>query len=159
MTTRISLAALDMAGTTVSDDGVVEQAFGRALERVGGAPDPSAVGDADAYVRQTMGQSKIEVFTALFGGDADTARRANTAFEEAYDAAVGRGEIAPLPGAEATMAAMRRAGVRVCLTTGFAAATRDRIITALGWADRIDLALSPSDAGRGRPWPDMTLTA
>ncbi len=31
--------------------------------------------------------------------------------------------------------------------------------TRLGWRPLIDLALSPADAGRGRPWPDLPLTA
>jgi phosphoglycolate phosphatase len=47
----------------------------------------------------------------------------------------------------------------LCLTTGFSPATRDRILDALGWRGLVDLALSPADAGRGRPWPDMILTA
>ena len=38
-------------------------------------------------------------------------------------------------------------------------ATRDAIIAQLGWGELIDLALSPADAGRGRPWPDLPLTA
>ena len=54
---------------------------------------------------------------------------------------------------------LRDGGVRMCLTTGFSPATRDRIIGALGWAGPVDLALSPADAGRGRPWPDMILAA
>ncbi len=159
MTSRIRLAALDMAGTTVSDDGVVERAFRQALDEVGGVGDGSPVGDADEFVTKTMGQSKIVVFTELLGGDVTRARRANAAFEAAYEAAVGRGEIAAIAGAEQAMAEMRAAGVRVCLTTGFAPTTRDRILDALGWAGSVDLALSPADAGRGRPWPDMILTA
>jgi phosphoglycolate phosphatase-like HAD superfamily hydrolase len=47
----------------------------------------------------------------------------------------------------------------VCLATGFAPATRDALLDALGWRPIIDLALSPADAGRGRPWPDLPLTA
>jgi phosphoglycolate phosphatase len=153
------LVALDMAGTTVSDDGVVERAFRQALDEVGGVAADSPVGDPDAYVRRTMGQSKIDVFTELLGGDETRAGRANSAFERAYEAAVARGEISALPGAEELMAELRAAGVSVCLTTGFAPSTRDAILEALGWAGSIDLALSPCDAGRGRPWPDMILTA
>jgi phosphoglycolate phosphatase len=153
------LVALDMAGTTVSDDGIVENAFSQALDEVGGVPGDSPVGDPVAFVRRTMGQSKIDVFTELLGGDVDMAHRANNAFERAYDAAVARGEIGALPGAEDLMAQLREAGVRVCLTTGFAPSTRDAIIEALGWGESIDLALSPADSGRGRPWPDMILTA
>jgi len=152
------LVALDMAGTTVADGGAVEEAFQRALDVVG-LTAGDLTEDPAAYVRRTMGQSKITVFTELLGGDRHRAEQANAAFEVAFDQAVDRGEVAPVPGAEAALDALRRAGMRICLTTGFSPATRDRIIAALQWEGAIDLALSPADAGRGRPWPDMILTA
>ena len=158
MTPPIRLAALDMAGTTVADEGAVEEAFQSALDAVGLVAGDLA-DDPAAYIRRTMGQSKIEVFTELLGGDRHRAARANDAFEDAFDQAVDRGEVTALPGAETAFAELRDAGVRICLTTGFSPATRDRIVAALDWAGRIDLALSPADAGRGRPWPDMILTA
>src|SRR5262249_62265074 len=58
-----------------------------------------------------------------------------------------------------TVTALRDSGIRVCLATGFSPATRDAIVTALGWEKLADLYLSPADAGRGRPWPDLPLTA
>ena len=64
-----------------------------------------------------------------------------------------------MPGAEPALAALRQAGIRTCLTTGFSPSTRDRVIAALSWESAVDLALSPADVGRGRPWPDMILTA
>jgi phosphoglycolate phosphatase len=67
--------------------------------------------------------------------------------------------VAAIPGAEALFAQCRSAGIKVCLSTGFSPATRDAIIAELGWASLVDLVLSPADAGRGRPWPDMPLTA
>ena len=67
--------------------------------------------------------------------------------------------MSPLPGAVETITALRAAGIRVCLATGFSPATRDALLDALGWRPLIDLALSPADAGRGRPWPDLPLTA
>jgi phosphoglycolate phosphatase len=154
----IRLVVLDMAGTTVDDGGAVEEAFQRALDAVGLSAGDLA-GDHAAYIRRTMGQSKIAVFRELLGGDHHRAEEANEAFEAAFDQAVERGEVASIDGAEATLAALRDAGMRLCLTTGFSPATRDRVIAALGWEGRIDLALSPADAGRGRPWPDMILTA
>jgi len=57
------------------------------------------------------------------------------------------------------MQALRGAGMKVCLTTGFSAPTRDALVARLGWQQLVDLVLSPGDAGRGRPWPDMILTA
>jgi phosphonatase-like hydrolase len=155
----IRLAVLDMAGTTIADDGVVVRAFAEALDDVGGVGDDCPVGDPFSFVARTMGQSKIVVFRQLFAGDDARARRANAAFESAYDRAVDRGDVAPLAGAPEAIARLRAGGVRVCLTTGFSPATRDRILTAVGWTGSIDLALSPQDAGRGRPWPDMILTA
>ena len=110
------------------------------------------------YARDTMGQSKIEVFRHILG-DEDAAQEANAAFEKHYAGAVAAGEISPMPGAVELFAACRAAGTRVCLSTGFAPVTRDAIIDALGWGSLVDLILSPADAGRGRPWPDMPLTA
>ncbi|MGO8871480.1 MAG: phosphonatase-like hydrolase [Acidimicrobiales bacterium] len=158
MTHPIRLVALDMAGTTVADDGAVEEAFQRALDAVGLIAGDLREDPRD-YVRRTMGQSKIAVFTELLGGDHHRAEAANAAFEAAFDQAVDSGEVWPIAGAESTFGALRDAGMRICLTTGFSPASRQRIITALGWEGRIDLALSPADAGRGRPWPDMILTA
>ena len=106
-----------------------------------------------------MGQSKITVFTELLGGDRHRAEQANAAFEDAFDQRRRPGRGGAIPGAESCLATLREAGMRLCLTTGFSPATRDRIITALGWEGLVDLVLSPADAGRGRPWPDMILTA
>jgi phosphonatase-like hydrolase len=147
-----------MAGTTVADAGAVEEAFQRALDSVG-LTAGSLTADPGEYIRRTMGQSKITVFTELLGGDRHRAEQANAAFESAFDQAVERGEVSAMPGAEAALSELRAAGVRLCLTTGFSPATRDRIVSALGWEGAVDLALSPADAGRGRPWPDMILTA
>jgi phosphoglycolate phosphatase len=159
MTLPITLACLDMAGTTVSDDGTVVEAFTAAMDLERIVPGTEAFDSALAYVQATMGQSKIVVFTHLFDGDATRAARANTAFESAYRRALAGGRVAALPGAEATFGLLAERGIKVCLTTGFSPATRDAIIEALGWARRVDLLLSPADAGRGRPYPDMILAA
>jgi phosphoglycolate phosphatase len=158
MTPPTRLVALDMAGTTVADGGAVEGAFSLALDAVG-LPLDTLHEDPVTFVRRTMGQSKITVFTDLFGGDKERAEMANAAFEAAFDQAVDRGDVVAIPGAEAALATLRQAGMQICLTTGFSPATRDRIIATLGWEDAVDLALSPVDAGRGRPYPDMILTA
>jgi phosphonatase-like hydrolase len=155
----ITLAVLDMAGTTVSDGGMVEAAFVEALVGMGLDPDGPDLARHLAYVRRTMGQSKIEVFTAVFDGDEQRAHEANGRFEEEFDAAVSRGEVAALPGAETALGALRSMGVRVCLTTGFSRPTREQIIDVLGWRDLIDLSLSPEAGIRGRPYPDLILTA
>jgi phosphoglycolate phosphatase len=154
---RITVACLDMAGTTVADDGSVIAAFSAAVGQFGLPRGTPGYDQALAYVRQTMGQSKIEVFRHILG--AQEAQQANAAFEEHYAQSVRAGQVAPLPGAAETLTALRAAGIRVCLATGFSPATRDALLDALGWRPLIDLALSPADVGRGRPWPDLPLTA
>jgi phosphoglycolate phosphatase len=154
----ISLVCLDMAGTTVSDDGTVMTAFGAAMRAAGLRENTLQWTAAVDIVNATMGQSKIEVFTRILG-DESAAYDANDAFERAYDAAVANGEVHGMPGANDVLQQLRRSGIKVCLTTGFAPATRDAIIERLRWRGEIDLALSPVDAGKGRPWPDMILAA
>ncbi|WP_129977754.1 phosphonatase-like hydrolase [Rhodococcus sp. Q1] len=156
--TTIRLAVLDMAGTTVADDGLVVRAFDEAATAVGLPESGPERDDARRYVLDTMGQSKIVVFRALFGSD-ERARIANDAFERAYERFVDAGDVAPIPGAERTITQLREAGVKVALTTGFSRSTQDRLLDALGWRDLADIALTPADAGRGRPYPDMILTA
>ena len=156
--TRITIACLDMAGTTVADDGVVMAAFAAAVTGCGLPPGTRGHDRALRIARETMGQSKIEVFRLILPGEA-AAQQANSAFEKHYAEAVAGGAVAPLPGAVETIGALRAAGLQVCLLTGFSPATRDAIIDVLGWRPLISLALSPADAGRGRPWPDLPLTA
>ncbi len=158
MTAAITVACLDMAGTTVADEGTVLAAFDGAMGEAGLRPGSPGYERAAQIVRATMGQSKIEVFRQILGDDARAAA-ANQAFEEHYAAIVRSGRVQPLPGAEEVLTALRAAGVRVCLATGFSPTTRDAVLDALGWRDSIDLALSPADAGRGRPWPDLPRTA
>jgi phosphoglycolate phosphatase len=154
--TRFSVACLDMAGTTVRDDNTVMEAFAAAIASRN-LP-VAEFNSAMKYARATMGQSKIEVFRHILGGE-EAAQAANAAFEKHYAGAVAGGEISAMPGAEELFAACRSLGIKVCLSTGFAPVTRDAIVAALGWHSLVDLFLSPADAGRGRPWPDMPLTA
>ena len=152
----IELVVLDMAGTTVVDDGVVEQAFERAALRVG-LDRVRPLDEALQYVRDTMGQSKIEVFRHLTDEDETAAQNANRAFEAAYSELIDEIGVDAIPGAEAAITALRSAGIKVALTTGFSAETRNAVLDRLNWV--VDATLSPADAGRGRPAPDLVLAA
>jgi phosphonatase-like hydrolase len=154
---RYALACLDMAGTTVRDDGAVESAFDDALAAVGVPEGTAQYEAAHRFVRETMGWSKADVFAALL--EPEPAQRATAEFAAAYEAIVASGRVEPIPGAPDVLRALRAGGVKVCLTTGFAPSTRDALLDALAWRDEIDLALSPADVGRGRPAPDLVLGA
>lgn len=152
----IELVVLDMAGTTVVDAGIVEQAVERAARRVQLADGPE-LDAALQYVRDTMGQSKIAVFRHLTGGDEARAQGLNHEFETAYSELIDEHGVNEIPGAGAAIAALRRAGIAVALTTGFSPETRASVLDRLDWT--VDAALSPADAGRGRPAPDLVLAA
>lgn len=158
MTLPIRVVIADMAGTTISDDGVVLEAFDSALSDAGVVLRSRQHVDAHDIVRNTMGQSKIDVFRLVFGQES-RAQRATTVFEEAYADCVRAGRVKPIAGAEAAFAVLRGRGIKLALTTGFSPRTRDLILEHLDWFDEVDLALSPADAGRGRPFPDMLWTA
>jgi phosphoglycolate phosphatase len=151
MTETYELVCFDMAGTTVLDDGLVLEAFRRtisSLDVVGGDAARMV-----AYVVDTMGQSKIEVFTALFD---ERGPLANERFEDEFLAVVAEHGVREVPGAHDAVRALRSAS-KVALTTGFAPSTRSALIDALGWQTLFDVMVSPDEVGRGRPNPDMLL--
>jgi len=118
-----------MAGTSVDDGGAVASAFRTALDAVGldpdrprGSTDRATVraaggADPDRTVRATMGQAKLAVFTALLGGDATRAARANAVFENAFGDAVDRGLVVPVDGARAAIESLQARGAAVGDTT------------------------------------------
>jgi phosphoglycolate phosphatase len=156
---RWQLACLGMAGTTIRDEGLVEQAVTVAVAGQGVVPGTAEHERMLAVVRKTMGRSNIEVFRLLLDGDERRARAANAEFEQAYGLLVDDGAIEPVPGVVEAITALRASGVRVALMTGFARSTQNAVLDALGWHGLIDLALSPAEAGRGRPYPDLVLCA
>jgi phosphoglycolate phosphatase len=156
---RWQLACLGMAGTTIRDDGLVAQAVTVAVAGQGVVPGTAEHERMLAVVRKTQGRSSIEVFRLLLDGNEARAQAANRTFEEAYGLLVDDGAVTPIPGAVDAIRTLRDAGVKVALTTGFARTTQNAVLDALGWHDLIDLALSPAQAGRGRPYPDLILVA
>jgi phosphonatase-like hydrolase len=156
---KITLACVDLAGTTVADMGTVETAFAEAIALLGVVSGTGAHERAMARIRESRGRPKIDIFREVFPGDEARAQTANLAFERSYDAVIDRVGLRPVPGAECAIDKLTGSGVRVCLMTGFSRATLGRIIDTLGWWRRVDLAMCPADVARGRPWPDLVLTA
>ena len=154
----INLAVIDMAGTTVADDGLVVSAFESAATAAGVPESGPQRDEARQYVIDTMGQSKISVFRALFGTE-ELAQQANTAFESAYEQLIDEGRAAPIDGAAQAITRLRDAGVKVALTTGFSGTTQEKLLAALGWQSLADVVLAPGAGVRGRPNPDLILTA
>ena len=152
----IKLACVDMAGTVMRDDGIVIDAFASALRAVG--VDGPRFDEAMSYAHKTMGLSKRVVFKAQLADD-ELVEQALAAFDAAIEAAIGQGRVTEIPGARPALVALRDAGTKVCLTTGFTDKVQRAIIEHLGWEEVTDFFIAPSDTVRGRPYPDMVLCA
>ena len=148
----LELVCFDMAGTTMIDSGLVLEAFRRTIDELGVAAEEAS--RAQQYVVATMGQSKIEVFTALFDS---RGVMANEAFERHFVEAAHEFGVREIPGVRRVVTELRRLGFEVALTTGFSVATREALVHELGWSDLFRVRVSPQDSGRGRPAPDMLL--
>ena len=115
--TSITIACLDIAGTTVADDGSVMAAFTAALDRFGPGRGSAAHDEAMRIVHATMGQSKIEVFREILGDEA-TAQHANDArrgfSHEGWGSAVRTvGAVARRPGGTRVPRPVGRGGITV----------------------------------------------
>ncbi|MGJ6969088.1 HAD family hydrolase [Streptosporangium sp. G11] len=157
--TPIRLVCLDLAGTTIGDVAMVERAFAEAIATQGIVPGTGAYARAMVHVHRSRGCSKIDVFRGIFPDNEAQAQAANLTFERSYEGAIARAGLIPLPGIVEALDKLHGADIKICLITGFSRATLGRVLSALSWSDKVDLALCPEDAGRGRPMPNMVLTA
>lgn len=155
----IKLVCLDLAGTTIGDIATVERAFAEAIATQGIVPGTGAYARAMVHVHRSRGCPKIDVFRGIFPGNEAQAQAANLTFERSYEGAIERAGLVPVPGILEALDKLRGSGIHIGLITGFSRTTLSRVLSVLGWHDKIDLAISPEDAGRGRPWPDMVLHA
>ncbi|AXB41748.1 phosphonatase-like hydrolase [Amycolatopsis albispora] len=145
----IKLAALDIAGTTVAEDNQVYRVLADVVAEHG-APAP------EAEIRRWMGADKREALAALTGDKASVERlhdRFVTSLRAAYEAQPPK----PIPGVPQALQAMREAGVRVVLTTGFDRQITDPLLAAVGWraGEHVDAVVCAVEAGGGRPLPLM----
>lgn len=150
----VEMVAFDVAGTTLNDDGIVIAAFKNAFEKTQPELWPTQGAAWTKYAIDTMGQSKIHVFTELLG-DREKAHQANIAFEESYIREITQSGATPMTGAEELFKDLKKRGIAVVLTTGFSRSTLDILLETLNWENLIDLSVTPSEVERGRPHPDM----
>lgn len=140
----------------MKDDGLVIEAFSASMRAVGLSD--SEIDSAMPFVHRTMGMPKAVVFAEVLGGQ-DRVGEALESFDAAIIASLSAGRVQEIPGASVTLADLRSRGVKICLTTGFTAAVQEAMVSHLGWTEAVDLSLAPGEGVRGRPYPDLVLTA
>ncbi|MFB7588719.1 phosphonatase-like hydrolase [Streptomyces sp. NPDC056169] len=145
----ISLAVLDIAGTTIDEKNAVYGVLASVVADHG-----TRVEEAD--IRRWMGADKREALAALTG-DPDSVEDLHSTFVDRLHDVYATVRPAPLPGVPEALAALRAAGVRVVLTTGFDRQVTDPLLAAVGWrvGDRLDAVVCASEVAAGRPTPHM----
>jgi hypothetical protein len=152
---KLALVVFDVAGTTAKDEGLVVEAFERAISAQGVV---YSIGELRAkidYVRATMGQRKIDVFMHLYNDDAVRATQAHDDFVSSYIQLIHEGRLEEFDGISDLFASLRADGILVAITTGFPREILNAIIGALEWRERIDISVAASEVEQGRPAPDM----
>jgi phosphonatase-like hydrolase len=154
----IELVVFDVAGTTVEDGDAVNFCFRAALAEAGLAVDPAAV-------NAVMGLHKPEAIRRLIEASpaAPSLRERVDAIHLRFVERMRRfyaedPAVREIPGAAATFAALRRAGVKTALNTGFVREILDELLARLRWSgDRpaVDAVIASDEVSRGRPHPDM----
>ncbi|MBI2282619.1 MAG: HAD-IA family hydrolase [Bacteroidetes bacterium] len=157
---RTALVVFDIAGTTVSDKGNVNQAFRNALAE-------ENIQVAIEEVNTLMGYRKIDAIMRMvvkhapqLTGSGQEERinaihnRFNSIMVDFYrnDAA-----LEPLPFAEELFALLQEKGIKVALNTGFTRVITDAILQKLGWdkAAFINTVICSDEVPEGRPHPYM----
>ncbi|MDN5914295.1 MAG: HAD hydrolase-like protein [Pseudonocardia sp.] len=145
----VTLAAFDIAGTTVDEGGAVYRVLADVVADHGRPA-------SDAEVRRWMGADKREALAALTG-DPGAVDELHAAFVRRLHAAYAEVPPAPLPGVVEAVTALRGSGVRVVLTTGFDRQVTDPLLAALGWSvgDTVDGVVCAEEVAGGRPKPFM----
>ena len=153
----LSLATLDIAGTTMVDDNLVDSAF----LRVFAAHEIAATAEELLPFR---GSAKRPIVAAMVGkyrpaGGESLIDTVTAGFEDGLEAELRR-RAAPIPGTEETFAWLRDRGIRVALTTGFSTRIKNAVLELFGWGPAvIDAAVCSSDVPESRPAPWMIFAA
>jgi phosphonatase-like hydrolase len=152
------LLVSDFAGTAMREDGAVLSAYRAALSE-------AQVPFSEADLAARRGASKRAVFEELAARRYDPAEvpaaatRALATFEAFLRREYETGPVAEIPGAAAAFGALRRAGVKLALTSGFDRPVVGLLLRRLDWEGLFDVALAGDDVPLGRPAPYLIYRA
>ena len=158
--TAYLLAALDMAGTTVDEGGLVYSALEAAVADAVGGPVPAEL------MGQWKGTSKQEALGGLLramGSDASADRvlAVYDVFAARLEEAYTTTPPAPVPGVMEMFETLRRAGVKVALQTGYSRPVADSIMAGLRWTvgETVDALVTSDVVAASRPAPYLIFHA
>ena len=157
---QIQCVVFDMAGTTVNEDNIVYKTLQAALNHF------NVPVDLNHVLLHGAGKEKFQAIKDIISNSPYTLNEteqleAFNYFLAQLDIAYLNFDVTPMPGAEHVFAALKQAGIKVVLNTGYNRATAENLLGKLGWAEgqQIDLLVTASDVLHNRPMPDMIFYA
>ena len=155
----IKLVVFDMAGTTVRDENKVADTFSAAMQKYG-----YAVTVAD--INPLMGYEKRVAITKMLHLHEKDPSKITPALitnihQEFVNLMIKHYQQTPLlealPHAEETMAALKKAGIKIGINTGFSRVIADTIVDRLQWRQKglFDYLIGSDEVAEGRPDPAM----
>ncbi|MBC7687428.1 MAG: HAD hydrolase-like protein [Aquabacterium sp.] len=158
---QTQLVVFDIAGTTVTDNDNVNDAFRGAFEKAGY---PVALAD----VNRVMGYRKIEAVSILMERfypeqleNFELIQDIHNEFiEDMRHYYLHTSHLNPLPYAEEIFKQLHANNIKIGLDTGFTKIITDTIIARLGWLENglVDFVISSDEVPQGRPLPYMIET-
>jgi phosphonatase-like hydrolase len=155
----IKLVVFDMAGTTVKDESKVTNTFRAALEKYGYHAGPEVINPLMGY------EKSVAITKMLYLYEPDTTKitaeligNIHKEFVSLMIAYYQNAEVLEaLPHAEETMAALRAAGIKIGINTGFSKDIAETIINRLQWRQKglFDYLIGSDEVTEGRPDPAM----
>ena len=155
----IKLVVFDIAGTTVADNGNINDVFRKAFSNAGLADvDVADVNEVMGYRKKEAIKIIVEKYKPGYGSDAAFIESIHQDFTEQmvlhYETCEG---LIPLPYAEKVFRELQNNKVKVALNTGFTRIITAPILKRLGWdtALFIDEVICSDEVPEGRPYPFM----
>ena len=155
---RPLLVVTDLMGTTLRDDGAVLPAYHAAFAEC-------AIPFTEEELAAKRGAHKLSLFTEFaarrYPAD-DAAKRGAAAlgvFEKQLRHFLAGGGGTPLDGAEEAVSRLRKAGIKVALTSGFDRGLIADIVKHCGWGELFDAVVYPDEVPAGRPAPYLIFQA
>jgi len=155
----IKLVVFDMAGTTVRDENKVTKTFRSAFQEYG-------YHMPDEVINPFMGYKKIAAITRILHlYEANSTKITAELIDQIHRTFVRlmidyyqtADFLEALPHAEATLLALKKAGVKVAINTGFSRDIALVIINRLAWQEKdvFDFLICSDEVTEGRPDPAM----
>jgi phosphonatase-like hydrolase len=154
---KVELVVFDIAGTTLVDNDSVNRCLRAALAARGfhvtpgqvnavmGLPKPEAIA---RLIEQCVGLKAPEEVVAAIHGDFEA---------RSIDFYAHAPAVCEVSGSSRVFRALKQAGIRVALDTGFNRAITQMILDRVGWIRDgvVDGTVCSDEVARGRPHPDM----